>query len=85
MEEEYDVIEIDGEEFAIVEEFSLEGNSYALICKLLEHDVPSEEAEVVKINEDTISGIEDEREKHLVKDYLEGKIQSLELTEKEEL
>ena len=77
-EEEYDVIEMDGEEYVIVEEFSIQGNQYALICRLLENDEPSEEAEVVKINKDFIQSIEDENEKNLVKDYLEGKIKELE-------
>ena len=80
-EEEYDVIDIDGEEYVIVEEFSIETNKYALICRLLEDDIPSEEAEVVKIDGDMICGIEDEKEKNVIKDYLEGKIHSLEFEE----
>ncbi len=77
-EEEYDVIEIEGEEYAIVEEFMLEKKQYALICKLLENDTPSEEAEVVKIEDDMICSIEEDDEKNLIKDYLEGKIKQLE-------
>ncbi|MBR1680011.1 MAG: hypothetical protein IJ743_01825 [Bacilli bacterium] len=78
MNEEYDIIDIDGEEYAIVEEFDLEENHYALICRLLENDEPSEEAEVVKMVDDEIYSIEEEHEKNLIKDYLEGKIQELE-------
>ena len=78
MNEEYDVIKIEGDEYVIVEEFQIEENQYALICPLLENDIPSEEAVVVKMKEDTVSEIEDEHEKNLVKDYLEGKIQALE-------
>ena len=78
MNEEYDVIEIEGEEYVVVEEFRIEDNQYALICPLLENDIPSEEAVVVKMEEDMILEIEDEHEKNLVKDYLEGKIQALE-------
>lgn len=78
MNEEYDVIEIEGEEYVVVEEFQIEDNQYALICPLLENDIPSEEAVVVKMEEDMILEIEDEHEKNLVKDYLEGKIQALE-------
>ena len=78
MNEEYDIIDIDGEEYAIVEEFDLEESHYALICRLLENDEPSEEAEVVKMVDDEIYSIEEEHEKNLIKDYLEGKIQKLE-------
>lgn len=78
MNEEYDIIDIDGEEYAIVEEFDLEESHYALICRLLENDEPSEEAEVVKMVDDEIYSIEEEHEKNLIKDYLEGKIQELE-------
>lgn len=78
MNEEYDVIDIEGEEYVIVEEFQIEDNQYALICPLLENDIPSEEAIVVRMEKDIISEIEDEHEKNLVKDYLEGKIQALE-------
>ena len=78
MNEEYDVIDIEGEEYVIVEEFQIEDNQYALICPLLENDIPSEEAVVVKMEEDMILEIEDEHEKNLVKDYLEGRIQALE-------
>ena len=35
-----DVIEIEGEEYVVVEEFRIEDNQYALICPLLENDIP---------------------------------------------
>ena len=81
MNEEYDVIDIEGEEYVIVEEFQIEDNQYALICPLLENDIPSEDAVVVKMEEDRIIEIEDEHEKNLIKDYLEGRIQALENNE----
>lgn len=85
MDEEYDVIDISGEEYAIVERFSIGQNTYALICRLLEDDALSEEASVVKIDEDSIWSIEDDEEKQLVKEYLDKKIQDLELAEEKEL
>ena len=74
MEKEYDVIEIDNEEYVIFDEFELNNKKYWLISKLSPTEEATEEVEAVRVLGDTICSIDDEKEQKEVSNYIELRI-----------
>lgn len=74
MEKEYDVIEIENEEYVIFDEFELNNKKYWLISKLTPTDEASDEVEAVRVVGDTICSIDDEKEQIEISNYIELKI-----------
>ncbi len=74
MEKEYDIIEIDNEEYVIFDEFTLNAKKYWLISKLQGDETPTDEVEAVRVEGDSICSIDDESEQRLISDYIESKI-----------
>lgn len=77
MEESYDIIEIDNEEYAICDKIQLNGNLYWLISKVNKDEL-SEEVEVVKVKDGTVESITDEKEQEELKKYINKKIEETE-------
>lgn len=67
MEENLDIIEIEGKEYAICESLEVNEKVYWIISELDEDENLNENVEVVRAEDGMIYGIEDEEEQEMVK------------------
>ena len=64
-----DIIEIDNQEFIVINEIELDDNKYYLISEVNEEEV-SDEVEVVKIDNGLIYSVDDVKEQEKVTKYI---------------
>ena len=64
-----DIIEIENQEFIVIDEIELDDNKYYLISEVNEEEV-SEEVEVVKIDNGLIYSVDDVKEQEKVTKYI---------------
>ena len=64
-----DIIEIDNQEFIVIDEIELDDNKYYLISEVNEEEV-SDEVEVVKIDNGLIYSVDDVKEQEKVTKYI---------------
>jgi len=74
MEENVDIIEIEGQEYVVCDKFLIDEKQYWLIMALLENDVPSNEVEVVRVDGDMLFSVDDLEEQKKVQQVIEQKI-----------
>ena len=68
-----DIIEIDKDEYLVIDMFELENQKYALL-NLIQEDLNPEDTIVLKVEESMVYSIEDELEAKKVMEYLDSKI-----------
>lgn len=64
-----DIIEIDNQEFIVIDEIELDDNKYYLISEVNEEEV-SDEVEVVKIDNGLIYSVDDVKEQEKITKYI---------------
>lgn len=67
MDENLDIIEIEGKEYAICETLEVNKKSYWIISELDEEENINDTVEVVRVEDGMVYGIDDEQEQEMVK------------------
>lgn len=78
MEENLEIIEVEGKEYAVCEALEIEDKTYWIISELLEDETPSEEVEVVRVEDGMLYGIEEEQEQERVKREIDKLLKEIE-------